>query len=118
VAAAVTGPGEAGALPLGAATGGLRGTVVGVGACMAAAGGSGGGGGGGGGGGRFWKSLKPFRGKTKTNGLSGGARRFFERDFTHGDLEVYDGEGRHLGSANPETGEMTKPPVPGRRITI
>jgi RHS repeat-associated protein len=67
--------------------------------------------------GRFWKALKPFSGKTKTNGLSGRSRRFYERDYTHGDIEVYDGRGRHLGSANPETGAMTKPAVPGRRIT-
>jgi hypothetical protein len=42
-----TGPAEPGVVLAGAATGGLRGTVVGVGACMAAANGGGGGGGGG-----------------------------------------------------------------------
>jgi hypothetical protein len=68
--------------------------------------------------GRFWKGLKPFRGQTKTNGLSGGNRRFYEPDRTHGDIEVYDARGRHLGSANPETGAVTKPPVPGRRIDV
>ncbi|HSW40165.1 MAG TPA: RHS repeat-associated core domain-containing protein [Acidobacteriota bacterium] len=66
----------------------------------------------------FWKGLKPFRGKIKTNGLSGKERRFFEWDHTHGDIEVYDSRGRHLGSANPDTGALTKPAVPGRRITI
>jgi RHS repeat-associated protein len=66
----------------------------------------------------FWKKLKPFRGKTKTNGLQGKAKRFFEWDHTHGDVEVYDSRGQHLGSANPDTGEMTKPAVPGRRIEI
>jgi RHS repeat-associated protein len=68
--------------------------------------------------GRFWSALKPFRGKTKTNGLSGGNRRFYEPDRTHGDIEVYDARGRHLGSANPATGAMTKPAVPGRRIDV
>jgi hypothetical protein len=58
--------------------------------------------------------MKPFSGKTKTNGLSGGNRRFYERDHTHGDVEVYDARRRHLGSANPETGAMTTPSVPGR----
>ncbi len=41
-----------------------------------------------------------------------------ERDQTHGDMEVYDSQGRHLGSANPETGVMTKPAIPGRRIRL
>jgi RHS repeat-associated protein len=63
-----------------------------------------------------WRQLKPFRGKTKTNGLSGRARRFFEWDHTHHDMEVYDALGRHLGSADPNTGVMTKPPKPGRKI--
>jgi RHS repeat-associated protein len=68
--------------------------------------------------GRFWKALKPFRGKLKTNGASGGARRYFEWDHTHGDVEVYNAQGRHLGSANPETGVLTKPPVPGRTKNV
>jgi RHS repeat-associated protein len=66
----------------------------------------------------FWKKLKPFRGKTKTNGESGGKRRYYEKDRTHGDLEVYDSNGRHLGSADPNTGVMIKPPVPGRYIDL
>jgi len=66
----------------------------------------------------FWKGLKSFRGKTKTNGLQGKDKRFFEWDHTHGDVEVYDRRGRHLGSADPNTGAMTKPAVPGRSITI
>lgn len=37
-----------------------------------------------------------------------------EWDSQHGDVEVYDKQGKHQGSANPETGEMTKDPVPGR----
>jgi hypothetical protein len=37
-----------------------------------------------------------------------------EWDSQHGDVEVYDKRGNHKGSADPETGQMTKPPVPGR----
>ena len=103
---------------VGALAGGAVGGAVGSVACMGSAGGGGGGGQSNAGQGGFWKQLKPFRNKTKTNGLSGGARRFFERDRTHGDIEVYDAHGRHLGSADPNTGVMTKPPVPGRRIGI
>ena len=65
-----------------------------------------------------WRDLSPFRGKTKTNGKSGKDRRYYERDHTHGDVEVYDSRGNHLGSMDPETGEMTKPPVPGRKINV
>lgn len=63
-------------------------------------------------GGKFWKALKPFRGKTKTDGT--GKR--YEWDYTHNDVEVYNKRGQHLGSADPETGAMIKPPVPGRKI--
>ena len=66
----------------------------------------------------FWAGLKPYRGKTKTNGESGKGRRYYEWDYTHGDVEVYDARGNHLGSANPANGEPTKPPVPGRRINL
>lgn len=37
-------------------------------------------------------------------------------DHQHGDVEVYNRKGNHLGSARPETGEIYKPPVPGRSI--
>lgn len=41
-----------------------------------------------------------------------------EWDHTHNDIEVYDNKGRHLGSMDPTTGKMYKPPVPGRTINI
>jgi RHS repeat-associated protein len=112
--------------PVGAAIGGSTGAVVGGGlgmiSCMTSSGGSGGGEGVSRGGpgkqGKFWKSLKNFRQNIKTNGLRGSAKRFFTFDYTHGDIEVYDAQGLHLGSADPETGVMTKPAVPGRRITL
>ena len=63
-----------------------------------------------------WEKLQPYRGKTRTNGASGKDRRYYEKDRTHGDVEVYDSRGKHLGSMDPITGRMTKPPVPGREI--
>ncbi len=66
----------------------------------------------------FWKGLRPYRGKTKTNGESGRRRRLYEWDFTHGDVEEYDSRGNHLGSVDPATGNQTKPAVPGRRIDL
>ncbi len=40
--------------------------------------------------------------------------KILEWDSQHGDVEVYDKQGRHQGSADPNTGQMTKGPVPGR----
>lgn len=62
----------------------------------------------------IWTSLSPFRGNIKTNGLPGRARRYYQWDFTHCDIEVYNRRGKHLGSADPSTGNIYKPAVPGR----
>ena len=62
-----------------------------------------------------WKDLKPFRGKIKTNGLKGSQRRYYEKDYTHRDVEVYDRYGKHLGSMDPKTGEWTKGPAKDAR---
>lgn len=61
--------------------------------------------------------------KTKVQG-GGGTRkrwkdrkgRIFEWDSQHGTVEMYDKQGKHLGEYDPDTGEQTKPPNPGRRI--
>jgi RHS repeat-associated protein len=68
--------------------------------------------------GDFWTGLKPYRGKTKTNGKPGKQRRFYEWDHTHGDVEVYDSKGGHLGSVDGNSGDNTKPPVDGRKINL
>jgi hypothetical protein len=76
-------------------------------------------------------TLKAFpraeRTKPKTPRLGGGglrrrwidhdADRIYEWDSRHGKVEAYDGRGRHLGEFHPDTGEMTKPADPTRRIT-
>ena len=67
---------------------------------------------------KLWDLLKPFRGKTRTNGLKGRKQRYYEWDRTHGDIEVYDSNGQHLGSMDANTGLMTKPMSPGREIKI
>ncbi|RGB43943.1 cytotoxic-domain-containing protein [Rhizophagus diaphanus] len=64
-----------------------------------------------------WKELDSFRGKTKTTG-TGKDKKYYEWDFTHNDIEVYDKNGKHLGSMDPIKGDMTKPPVNGRKINI
>jgi hypothetical protein len=56
-----------------------------------------------------WKELDHFRDDIKTNGLSGKDKRYYEWDYTHNDIEVYDRGGRiHLGSINPITGDFIK----------
>jgi filamentous hemagglutinin len=58
-----------------------------------------------------WQDLQNAGNGVKTDG-----KRFYEWDYTHNDIEVYDKRGRHLGSANPVTGDLYKPAVPGRTL--
>jgi hypothetical protein len=45
-------------------------------------------------------------------------RHYYEWDSLHGELEVYNSRGRHLGVMDAVTGETIKPAVPGRRINV
>ncbi|MCL6600747.1 MAG: hypothetical protein K6T81_18735, partial [Alicyclobacillus macrosporangiidus] len=63
----------------------------------------------------IWQGLQNHKNGTKTSG-SGKDKRYYQWDNTHNDIEVYDHKGKHIGSMDPTTGEMYKPPVPGRRI--
>ncbi|CPT30067.1 Hypothetical protein ERS075534_00769 [Mycobacteroides abscessus] len=65
-----------------------------------------------------WKGFKPFRGKTKTNGESGKGKEYYEWDYTHGNIEVYNKNGIHKGVMDPATGGMIGPAVPGRTIDV
>ncbi|WP_107316339.1 colicin E3/pyocin S6 family cytotoxin [Achromobacter xylosoxidans] len=42
---------------------------------------------------------------------------FYTWDSWHGELEVFNKNGRHIGVADPLTGVLIKPPVRGRRIS-
>lgn len=64
---------------------------------------------------KVWNSLHPYKGSIKKSGV-GKKTRYYEWDFIHNDIEVYDSKGRHLGSIEPTTGELYKPPVKGRRL--
>ena len=44
------------------------------------------------------------------------ATQVYEEDTQHGDLEKYNKRGKRLGSVDPDTGEIVKPPVKGRTI--
>ena len=68
------------------------------------------------------KDLPGFPGATRAKPKGGRTRwktpegDILEWDSQHGDVEVYNKRGKHKGTADPETGEMIKEPVPGRTI--
>ncbi len=64
----------------------------------------------------IWQGLSVYKGKTRSSG-TGSNRQFYQWDNTHGDIEVYDSRGNHLGSMHAITGAMYKPAVPGRTIS-
>ena len=45
-------------------------------------------------------------------------KRFFTWDGLHGEIEVFDANGYHLGAINPLTGELVKEPVKGRTLNV
>lgn len=65
-----------------------------------------------------WNKLDRVKGQDRRTSGTGKDKQYYEWDFTHNDIEVYDSRGRHLGSMDPTTGEMYKPAVEGRTIKI
>lgn len=63
-----------------------------------------------------WSELPGYRAGIRTNGLGGKKREYYSWDDTHGDIEVFDRAGNHLGSMHPQSGMMHKPPVHGRTL--
>ncbi len=47
-----------------------------------------------------------------------GGKRLYTWDSLHGEVEVFNARGRHLGSLHAITGEMVKLAVPGRKIDV
>jgi hypothetical protein len=45
-------------------------------------------------------------------------KRLYEWDHTHGEIEVYNRWGYHLGALDAVTGELIKGPRKGRRIDV
>jgi len=45
-------------------------------------------------------------------------KRLYTWDSLHGEIEVFNARGKHLGAMDPITGEMTKPAIPGRTIDV
>jgi len=50
------------------------------------------------------------------NGVRTDGKQFYEWDYTHNDIEVYNKRGEHVGSMDPVSGEIYKPGVPGRKL--
>ena len=60
----------------------------------------------------------PIKGKgDRKRWRSIDGRRFYEWDSQHGEIEVYNTRGKHLGVKNAR-GKMIKPPVKGRTIDV
>ncbi len=49
---------------------------------------------------------------------SDGGRRLYTWDSLHGEVEVFNGRGRHLGVIHAVTGELIKDAVRGRSIDV
>jgi hypothetical protein len=67
--------------------------------------------------GRFVQGLRRAKSKgTRRRWLAD--RQIYEEDTQHGELEKYNGRGRHEGSVDPDTGGVIKGPVKWRSIEI
>ena len=65
-----------------------------------------------------WKKFDNVKNsRLKTSGR-GSKQQYYDWDYTHNDIEVYNYRGQHLGSMDPITGKIYKPPVAGRYIKI
>ena len=64
---------------------------------------------------KFWNSLEKV-GKGLRKEGKGRKAVYYVIDYLHNEFEKYDHKGDHLGAVDPNTGEIYKPPVPGRNI--
>ena len=56
-------------------------------------------------------------GPARTERREAGKLRFYEWDYTHGHIEVFDRNGDHLGTADPISGDVDQgAAVPGRTL--
>ena len=67
--------------------------------------------------GRFVSNLIPVRRRgARRRWRDAKRRQTYEEDTQHGELEKYNRKLRHMGTVDPATGEIIKPPVKGRQI--
>lgn len=62
------------------------------------------------------ESLGAFNGEKRWRSPDG--KRLYTWDSLHGEIEVYNARGRHLGAIDAVTGELLKPARNGRRIDV
>ena len=67
---------------------------------------------------KIWKNFDNVRGQSYKTSGTGNSRQFYQWDYTHNDIEVFNYRGQHLGSMDPVTGKMYKPAVPGRILKL
>jgi hypothetical protein len=60
--------------------------------------------------------LGAFSGERRWRGDDG--RRLYTWDSLHGEVEVFNARGKHLGALDAVTGAWVKPAVPGRTIDV
>ncbi len=65
--------------------------------------------------GKFLDLLKRVKRRGQRRRWTDG-KQVYEEDTQHGELEKYNQRGRHKGVVSPETGDIIKGPVKGRRI--
>lgn len=66
----------------------------------------------------IWRVFSSYRGPTRTSGLSGSKWQYYQWDYTHENIEVYDKNGFHLGVMHPLNGKMIGKAVTDRKIKI
>jgi Cytotoxic len=60
--------------------------------------------------------LGAFNGKRRWRSSDG--QRLYTWDALHGEIEVFNRRGRHLGAIEPRHGRLVKDPVKGRKIDV
>ena len=55
-----------------------------------------------------WRELQPYKGNVKTNGKTGKDQQYYQWDYQHNDIEVFDSRMQHVGSMDPVTGIIYK----------
>jgi hypothetical protein len=66
--------------------------------------------------GEFVNHLKKAKRQSQRRRWTGAKGQIYEEDTQHGELEKYNGRGKHKGSVDPDTGEIIKGPVKGRTM--
>jgi hypothetical protein len=66
----------------------------------------------------FIESLRRIPWSGEQRWMDGAGKRIYTWDRLHGEFEVFDRQGFHLGSADPASGKLMNGPVKGRKIDV